>query len=776
MPCMCEHSFEGELLGMANSRIFGWVKNNKKPSYPVALDLLGDEILIDTFLAHPQSTIKAGDQIIDHAFSYLISHELSQSCGTLTVKVSNSEKILKGEVKTNQFEKNLNVVNWEITNHGSLHFFGYWIDPNEPSHKSVLRFRLDNCWIGQVTCNEIRPDLVEWGDDGRFGFEFSLPLEYANGDTHLIDIFDEKGIKLNKQAYAVCSTSINPIQLIKQTSNTKENKVALNLAEKVIADYQHYLPNSVPFNHYNDWYQLFVSSRKSSVCNRTVILLVMGDGDVIKTLKSILDQTHRLWKAYVIANPSDVKISDERISYINEDEWEKVYVQHAEKNQTYWSWIASGDSISPNALSIVLDYVNKENGLIFYTDVDFESSSASDKPAWFKPDWDMDFFIQTPLLNHLTLIDCSLMCFEAIYAQPSHWVWQALIQLKARKTTENWQKKVIHIPYPVYHYADSSCLDLNHKLLKEYLPLLSEEAVLNDDHKLNWAVPKRNPKVTIIIPTRDQLTLLQKCISSLNKTDYTPIEIMVINHDSGDSATLQYLDQLKKIGISVINYSGLFNFSAINNLAAFQASGEVLCFLNNDTEVINTNWLTELVKQLLRNDVAIVGAKLLWRNQIVQHAGVILGMHGLAGHIGNLWYSDDPGYYNMNQIVRPVSAVTAACLLIKKEDFVKVGGFDEKYLAVNFNDVDLCLKVTTQLNKKVLWTPHAKLWHEESASRGNDNESRMKKSRRDYEIKVMRNRWGNKLYQDPFYNPNLNLDRYSHMALAMPPRIIEKRN
>ncbi len=776
MPCMCEHSFEGELLGMANNKIFGWVKNNNKPSNPVSLDLLGDEILIDTFLAHPQSSIKVEGQIIDYAFSYLISNEILQNCGTLTVRVSNTNKILKGKVKTHQFENKLNVVNWKITNHGNLHFFGYWINLNEPSYKGELRFRLNNTWIGQVSCNELRPDLVEWGDNGQFGFEFSLPLQYANGETHLIDIFDERGIQLNKRAYRVCTTSINPIQLVKQASTVKEKEAALALAEKIITEYQHNLPESLSFIHYKQWYELFVSPRSFDHSNQNVILLVMGDGDLNKTLTSILRQTHKLWKAYVIGNSSDITISDNRINFINWDDWKKVYVQNAEKTETYWTWIASGDSISPNAFSIVLNYANKEKGRILYTDVDFESSSALDKPAWFKPNWDLDFFIQTPLLDHLTLIDCSVMCFEEHYAEPTYWIWQALIKLKAEKTTDNWWATIIHIPYPVYHYADRKSLDLNYTLLKEYLPLLSEEVVLNDDNKLDWALPNLNPKVTIIIPTRDQLALLRKCISSLINTDYKPIEIMVINNDSENTETHQYFDQLKQDGIKVLNYSGVFNFSAINNLAAHQANGEVLCFLNNDTEVINSNWLTELVKQLLRNEVAIVGAKLLWRNQIVQHAGVILGMQGLAGHIGNLWYSDDPGYYNMNQIARPVSAVTAACLLIRKDDFLKVGGFDEKYLAVNFNDVDLCLKVSKQLNKKVVWTPHAKLWHEESASRGSDNESTMKKSRRDYEIKVMRDRWGDQLYQDPFYNPNLNLDRYSHMALAMPPRILEERN
>ena len=196
--------------------------------------------------------------------------------------------------------------------------------------------------------------------------------------------------------------------------------------------------------------------------------------------------------------------------------------------------------------------------------------------------------------------------------------------------------------------------------------------------------------------------------------------------------------------------------------------GSLIGLINNDIEAIDPGWLKAMVRHLLRSNVGAVGAKLLWPNGMVQHAGVVLGLHGLVGHTGNDWYKDDIGYFGYNQTTHSTSAVTAACLLCKREDYLAVGGLDEKDFPVNFNDVDFCLKLR-RLGKRIVWTPEAQLLHAESASRGSD-ETPDRRGRFAREKTRLMQKWHQWITDDPYYNPNLNLDAYSYAGLAVPPR------
>ena len=272
----------------------------------------------------------------------------------------------------------------------------------------------------------------------------------------------------------------------------------------------------------------------------------------------------------------------------------------------------------------------------------------------------------------------------------------------------------------------------------------------------------------MIIPTRDHLELLKCCVESLLNTDYPDLEVIVIDNDSAEPDALAYLGQLKNMNVKVIQHPGAFNFSAINNHAVQYAKGSLIGLINNDIEAIDPGWLKAMVRHLLRPNVGVVGAKLLWSNGMVQHAGVVLGLHGLVGHTGNDWYKDDFGYFGYNQTTHSTSAVTAACLLCKREDYLAVGGLDEKDFPVNFNDVDFCLKLRS-LGKRIIWTPEAQLLHAESASRGGDiTPDRCGRLAR--EKNRLMQKWHQWITDDPYYNPNLNLDAYSYAGLAIPPR------
>jgi GT2 family glycosyltransferase len=266
--------------------------------------------------------------------------------------------------------------------------------------------------------------------------------------------------------------------------------------------------------------------------------------------------------------------------------------------------------------------------------------------------------------------------------------------------------------------------------------------------------------------------LLRTCIEGLlNDTDYPDLEIIVVDNQSSDPLTLDYLQTLPARGVKVLDHPHPFNYSTINNRAVEHATGEIIGLVNNDIEIIEGNWLKEMVSQLLRDNVGAVGAKLLWPNRMVQHGGVVVGINGLAAHAGNNLEENDAGYLATNQITRRQSAVTAACLLMRKSVFEALDGLDEKAFPVAFNDVDLCLRIQ-QSGLNLIWTAFAKLIHAESASRGKDI-SAEKRSRALREQQRFIERWALNGYSDPYYHPALSHDYLSgpYGGLAMPPKL-----
>ena len=264
------------------------------------------------------------------------------------------------------------------------------------------------------------------------------------------------------------------------------------------------------------------------------------------------------------------------------------------------------------------------------------------------------------------------------------------------------------------------------------------------------------PKVSIVILNWNGKKFLKNCLTSLSKINYPNYEIIVVDNQTDDPETISYLHTLQvSRSARIIKYDSAFNYSAINNLAVRHCGGKILCFLNNDIEVINENWLTEMTSHAVRAEIGAVGALLYFPDNTIQHAGVIVGMSGCADH----WYSGvgryAPTFPERLRHVQSVSAVTGACMVLRREIFEKVGGFNEDQLPVAFNDIDLCLKLKEN-GYRNLFTPHAELYHHESATRGRDD-SPEKVSRLSKEIAYMRERWGSYMYNDPTFNPNLSL-------------------
>lgn len=411
---------------------------------------------------------------------------------------------------------------------------------------------------------------------------------------------------------------------------------------------------------------------------------------------------------------------------------------------------------------------------VFYADDDALDEKGQRCAPRFKPDWSMPHFRETNFLGDVAVLR-GIAVAAAGGVRSSccrHGNYDLLLRV-VDAVGGGGEQPVAHIPAVLLHRirgaAEANTVagwDWEEGGIAAVRAHLARcgvaaevSASLSGCRAVRYALPEHLPLVSIIIPTRDALALLQQCVESLlEKTTYPHYEILVVDNQSADPEALAYLREIAQGEcVRVLHYDKPFNFSAINNFAVREAKGELLCLLNNDTEVISPDWLGEMVSQLAQPGVAAVGAKLYFPDGRIQHAGVVVGPGGCANHLHAFIAGDDPGYCNRAAVAQDLQAVTAACLLTRRDLYLEVGGLDEKHLKVAFNDVDYCLRLRAA-GYRVVWTPHAELYHHESVSRGKDTSWR-KYLRAEREVAVMRRRWKHLMLNDPFYNPNLNYMR-----------------
>lgn len=395
---------------------------------------------------------------------------------------------------------------------------------------------------------------------------------------------------------------------------------------------------------------------------------------------------------------------------------------------------------------------------LLYGDHDYRNPKGRRSQPWFKPEWNKEMFLAQDYISAAAAIERDLLQ-QALKEACNSDLPSLIIEIALRA-----KQPVAHVPHILCHVADSKGDPERSRrvpAIKRHVELLG--ATCSDGPfgtiKVDWPLPPELPLVSIIVPTKDKLEFLQPCLKSvLEETRYPNFEILIVDNASTDYRTLGYLNEIARHPrVRVLRYHERYNFSSINNFAARQADGSFLCLLNNDTEVIEGDWLTEMMRYAVRGDVGAVGAKLLYEDRTIQHAGVIVGIGEAAGHAHRFLPADQPGYFRQPHVSQFVSAVTAACLIVAKHKFEAVGGFDEEGLEIAFNDVDLCLKLQAHGWRNV-YVPHAVLLHHESKSRGKDI-SPPNIDRYMRELRVLQERWKTKTYEDPLHNPNL--DRYN---------------
>lgn len=423
--------------------------------------------------------------------------------------------------------------------------------------------------------------------------------------------------------------------------------------------------------------------------------------------------------------------------------------------------------------------------IVFSDEDKIDARGVRSQPA-HKTDWNAELMLSVNAVNHLTVMRRALVealggVREAFDGAQDH-----DLLLRASERTD----RIRHIPWVLYHWRwqgrqgsysrarAEQCAEASRRAVQEHLERTGQEASVERlPGRQGWlrvrrTLPVPRPPVSIVVPTRDRAELLAHVADGVLKhTDYAPLELLIVDNGSEAPAALALFERLKADPrVRVLPAPGAFNFAALNNIAAREARGEVLLLLNNDIAVREPGWLGELVAQAVRPNVGAVGAKLYYPDGTLQHAGVVLGTGDVAERVAGHLYAgaagDHVGAQGHLVLPRNVSAVTAACLAIRKAVWDEVGGMDEAGLAVAFNDVDLCLKVRAA-GYDIVWTPYAELDHHESASRGSDlaPEAAARFAR---EVAVMRERWGPVLDADPFYGPVFD-KRFTNYRLGDPP-------
>ena len=517
-------------------------------------------------------------------------------------------------------------------------------------------------------------------------------------------------------------------------------------------------------------------------------------------VQSVVAQTYPRWQLCICDDASgDLSLteylehlaaSDERISVCSREK--NGHISAATNDALalatgeFVGFLDHDDLLTPDALYRYARAIRDNPALeLLYSDEDLVSEEGEPVNGHFKPDWNPDLARSINYLCHFLVVRRARVA--AVGGLRTGFEGAQDYDLIQRVSEDLAADRIHHIPRVLYHWraaagstasgvdnkpyaAESGLKALAETLRRTGLDAVAEASEIPTAYRVRYRLPDPAPAVSVIVPTRDELRVVRNCLRSvLELTDYPRYEVVIVDNGSSEPDTLAWFEEVARDErVRLLRWDQPFNFSAINNFAVDACDSDVVVLLNNDTEVLNSGWLEELVTQAIRPEVGAVGAKLIYANDRLQHAGVILGLggDGIAGHAFKGRHRNEVGSLARTRLVQEYSAVTGACLAVARDKYLQVGGLDEVELAVAYNDVDLCLKLR-DLGYRNIWTPYAQLYHYESYTRGPDTADHAVE-RYTAEAATMRNRWSHLLDHDPCYNPNLSRGLYSY-ELAWPP-------
>jgi GT2 family glycosyltransferase len=764
--------WQGALEGVQRGLLYGWALDTQQPDARVVLEicwngeavgcLIADVARSD--LAKRFTAALSGQAAPDNCHGFVADLGEQQS-GVITVRIANTPTLLPGHIDQSAAEKPSVSATSKVFSDGALRVHGWLFDARDYKRTLTVRAFNGDQVIAEAVADQEHPALRSSGV-GSHGFTLNLPLELADGREHTLRIVDENGNALNGSPFIVCCYASGACSLLPPEPN--------GLLNEVINAYERHLPRSLGMEYYPQWSARFESSGAPLGGSALRVgLILTGENDPAALARSVASLKQQAGVNLQVFTPR----GKGKIIH----PFSALLQQAIDAQCDLIGCVRAGDTLPPHALACALEGFALPGAELVYTDSEYLGH------PWFKPAWNPEYALGSdyPLELMLARTRALLACasHHALPENSASLSWSLLATLWAQGA-----QAIVHVPRALYQFASpltASEQQARRAAAQHALQSLEPTAVLvpedNGDQagpifqarRLQRTLSPRNKTKTIslIIPTRDRVELLERCIGSIQQfTAWPHLEIIVVDNDSAQARSKAYFRALAKQGIKVLPVAGPFNFAALNNRAVEAASGEIIGLINNDIEALHEGWLDEIVSHLLCPGVGAVGAKLLWPNGMVQHGGVLLGTGNVAGHFGNRLADTDWGDHGRNQLIQQVSAVTAACLFLRKSDYLAVGGMDARAFPVAFNDVDLCLKLRQQ-GKAIIWTPHARLLHAESASRGSE-ETPQKRARAQREIDQLRQRWGSVLLRDPAYHPSLNLDAHSHAfgGLALPPR------
>ena len=568
--------------------------------------------------------------------------------------------------------------------------------------------------------------------------------------------------------------------------------------------HERFEPEEVP---YGPWYEAYVPDeetlnrqRKRKFLNAPLISVVVPAYHtpplfLRQMLDSLIAQTYGGWELCIAnGSPDDKEMEavleeyekrDSRIRHENLKEnlgiAENTNAAFRMAKGEFIGLLDHDDLLAPNALyEIALALEKNPEADVVYTDEDKVTTDLKEHfQPHLKPDFNLDLLRSNNYICHFFTVRREIV--EQVGGFRKEFDGAQDYDFIFRCTEE--ARKILHIPEILYHWrthkestADNPAskmyaFEAGKRAIEAHLKRTGTDGEVSHTpdlgfYRVKYPV-KGEPLISIIIPNKDEKESLEACLKSIwEKTTYKNYEIIVVENNSTSDEIFQYYKEISQKGVRLLRWKKEFNYSAINNFGAAHAKGEFLLFLNNDVTVITPDWLTELAGLCQRKEVGAAGVKLLYPDNTIQHAGCVIGIGGIAGHMFVDMPANRTGYLHKASLLQDMSAVTAACMIVKKQVFDQVGGFTEK-LAVAFNDVDLCLKIN-KAGSLVVYDPYVQLYHMESKTRGAED-SKEKVRRFQTEIEYMRCHWLDILKNgDPYYNKNLSLTKWNYSLKPLP--------
>ena len=614
------------------------------------------------------------------------------------------------------------------------------------SRPPTLDALVDGIWVASVPCDQPRPDIlarIGWPSGG--GFRFDIPDRFRDGARHELEFRFANGGEVladGRRAFRLPANLHTARQIFLGQALETSRRESARLARLLRREPPHWLRDDERYAAWRVVHETALTARVAEIPRRGMRALV--------TLRQVdaTETAARLARWLATTNAD-------------------IVVFH-------------GPDDRPHRGLARLLAARFHDGRI--DAVTFDSDRVEDdgrhRAPHFKPHWDPDRHLAKNYVGRASAVRRSVLLEHAgtpAFGRPRGGALAWADRLLDTALMEINPGRVAHLPWVLLHSGARHKFRLDPRArtarVASYLSARGVDATVT---RLAGGIthvrrrPTASPAITLIIPTRDKLDLLETCVTSLTTlTDYPNFRVLVVDNQSREAATHRYLEALAAHDqISVTSWPYPFNYAGLHNAVVSEIDTPFIGLINNDIEVIDGAWLGEMMGHAIRPEVGAVGAKLLFPEGLIQHGGVVVGQHGVADNAHRAFSKDDSGYFDSLRVTQNVSAVTAACLICRRADYLAVGGMDAENLPISFNDVDFCLKLMAQ-GKRVIWTPHATLIHHESATRG-DQSAPAQRRREKREAAFFRKKWKTRSFDDPFYSPNLSREMQTYVDFRWP--------